>query len=310
MKLTRRGALGLVTAALVAAGGGAALAAHAANPPAPITAVTHIQNDPDSGNGGTWADDQITRTLTVTLDSPQPNGTPAGALAYTATISDTGTFTTRPGAFTPNQVVPGQTIANVVSGTLTGSATYSVVAPAADVPDASNVLPALNDGGVAATGDRTTGDWPAQAFPVPGSADVTLGAWSWTYTTAAGETWTDASTNGYGDLLHDGNITGLLAPAPVIIALSHGQATATTPNHETVSFDQSGAASWDEFYIVGPGAINGHKGWIYGKLGTNFGFYTGLKAHHGYTVYYTPVEGRGSNVQVPGSHSGYVYFVS
>lgn len=310
MKLNRRGALGLVTAALVAAGGGAAFAAHAADAPAPVTAVTHIQNDPDSGNGGgTWAIDQIDRTLTVTANSDQ-SATQLGFIAYTATIADTGTFETRPFALTPNQVIPGQRIAHVVDGTLTGSEVYTILAPAADVPDAANVEAALNDGFAPPSGAQSTRNWPVQAFPSATDVTVTPGNWSWSYTSAAGEMWTDSSLNGDGNLVQDGNITGLLAPPPVLIRLSHGHATATSPNRETVSFTQSGAASWDEFYIVGPGAINGHKGWVNGKLGLNFGYYSGLKANHGYTVYYTPVEGKGSSVQVPGSRSGSVYFVS
>jgi hypothetical protein len=77
-----------------------------------------------------------------------------------------------------------------------------------------------------------------------------------------------------------------------------------------VYYIQSGAASWDHFTIVGPGAINGHQGWVNGHLGLNTAVYGGLEYHHGYTVYYQPVTGPGSTTPVPGSHWGYVYFVS
>ena len=73
---------------------------------------------------------------------------------------------------------------------------------------------------------------------------------------------------------------------------------------------QSGAASWDHFTIVGPGKINGHQGWVYGNLGLNVAVYGGLQYKHGYTVYYQPVIAQGSTTPVPGSHWGYVYFVS
>lgn len=295
-------AAGLASAAALALGG----TAHAATS---VTALTHIQNDPDSGNGGTWATDQIDRTLSITANDDQ-SATPSGFIAYTATISDTGTFETLPSAFTPNQVIEGQRISHVVDGKLVGNAVYTILAPAADVPSTANVETNLNDNFNVPAAPQSVSYWPLQAFPSSSGVTVTLGNWSWSYTSAAGELWVDASLNGDGNLVQDGNITGLLSPPPVFIRLSHGQATATSPNRETVSFTQSGAASWDEFVIVGPGAINGHKGWIYGNLGTNFGYYSGLKANHGYTVYYTPVEGKGSDVQVPGSRSGSVYFVS
>ena len=97
------------------------------------------------------------------------------------------------------------------------------------------------------------------------------------------------------------------APVP---RLSHGRAVYIAPTRENVYFIQSGAPSWDHFLIVGPGAINGHQGWVNGKLGLNVGVYTGLLYHHGYTVFFQPVTGRGSTTPVPGSHWGYVYFVS
>jgi len=97
---------------------------------------------------------------------------------------------------------------------------------------------------------------------------------------------------------------------PPVPTLSHGHAVELTPVRENVYFVQSGAASWDHFTIVGPGKINGHQGWVNGKLGLNVAVYGGLEAHHGYTVFYQPVEGQGSTTPVPGSHWGYVFFVS
>ena len=301
------GAFAPLAAAALAVGVQWGSAANAA--PTTVTAVTHVYNDPDSGNNGTWATDNFERTVTVTLDSPQPVSTPAGFLAYTATVSDSGTFVTHAGAFTPNQSVVGEKISHDAKGTFSGSASYLITAPSTDA--LGSTFPAtLNDNNVPATGAQTTSNWPEQAFTPETGVNVTLGNWSWTYNTPAGETWTDASTNGDGNLVQDGNITGLLVKPLHPPFLSHGHGTATAPTRETVSYVQGGSASWDKFYIVGPGAINGHQGWVDGQLGLNFGYYSGLEAHHGYTVYYTPVEGQGSNVQIPGSHGGYVYFVS
>ena len=92
--------------------------------------------------------------------------------------------------------------------------------------------------------------------------------------------------------------------------LSDGHAVEITGARENVYYIQSGAASWDHFEIVGPGAINGHQGWVNGHLGLNTAVYGGLEYKHGYTVFYQPVTGPGSVTPVPGSHWGYVYFVS
>lgn len=310
MKLNRRGILGLAAAAVVA-GGGAAFAATGSVSAAPVSAVTHVYNDPDSGNGGTWATDAFDRTVTVTLGSQA--GVTAGFTKYSAHVSDTGTFETVPGARTPNQSVAGQVISHAVGGTFSGAADYTVLAPSTDAVGAASSFPAtLNANFHALTGPQSTSLWPEQAFASTAGLTVTLADWGWTYATPAGESWTDSSAagNADGNVVADGNITGLLAPPPVVIRLSHGHGTATAPTRETVSYQQSGAASWDMFYIVGPGGIDGHKGWVNAKLGLNFGYYSGLEAGHGYTAYYTPVTGQGSETQVPGSHGGYVYFVS
>ena len=105
----------------------------------------------------------------------------------------------------------------------------------------------------------------------------------------------------------DAVVQPVYAPVP---RLSKGHAVALNPVRENVYYWQSGAASWDHFTIVGPGKINGHQGWVNGHLGLNTAVYGGLEAHHGYTVFYQPVTGPGSTTPVPGSHWGYVYFVS
>jgi hypothetical protein len=112
-------------------------------------------------------------------------------------------------------------------------------------------------------------------------------------------------------------LTAVVAPffegVPV---LSGGRATeGVNPSRENVSYIQSNVASCDHFTIVGPGAINGHQGWVPGVVGLNVAVYGGLLQHHGYTVYYQPVTGPancsgGSTTPWPGSHFGYVYFVT
>ncbi len=92
--------------------------------------------------------------------------------------------------------------------------------------------------------------------------------------------------------------------------LSGGHAMKVNGSREDVFFIQSGAASWDKFTIVGPGKINGHQGWVNGKVGLNEAVYGGLENNHGYTVYYQPVTGQGGSTPVDGSKMGYVYFVS
>jgi hypothetical protein len=92
-------------------------------------------------------------------------------------------------------------------------------------------------------------------------------------------------------------------PIPV---LSHGRAYATAPTREIVTWQQT-VPSWEKFVIVGPGAINGHVGWV--PPGTQTGYYEGLEAHHGYTVTYTPYTAENGH-PIKGAIPGSVYFVS
>jgi hypothetical protein len=93
------------------------------------------------------------------------------------------------------------------------------------------------------------------------------------------------------------------APIPV---LSHGRAIAIAPTRELVTWQQT-VPSWEKFVIVGPGAINGHVGWV--PPGTQTGYYAGLEAHHGYTVTYTPYTAKDGH-PIRGAQPGSVYFIS
>lgn len=95
------------------------------------------------------------------------------------------------------------------------------------------------------------------------------------------------------------------APLPVPV-LSHGKAVATAPTREIVTWQQT-VPSWEKFTIVGPGAINGHIGWV--PPGTTIGYYSGLEAHHGYTVTFTPYSAK-DGFPIRGAIPGVVYFVS
>lgn len=294
------GTTAVAAGALAFAGAGAASAA-----PMPsvssVSAVTHVLNRPDSGNGGTWAYDSFARTLTVTRDPSHDGG---GKLAYTATVTDKGTFSAVQGSGTPNQADAGEKVAHAVKGTFSGGISYTVTASPGDHLTAVAAV-TENDHFAAPSGEDTTASWPEKAFASPAGVTVTEDSgWSWTYSTGC-ESWTDSSANGDGNLAGDGNITGRECRVPV---LSHGQGVYWEPTREKVTFEQS-QPSWDEFTIVGPG-FNGQHGWVDGMRGLNTAYYEGLSPHHGYTVLYTPVTGPGSTHQVPGTHTGYVYFVS
>ena len=116
-----------------------------------VTASTSITGRPDSGGGGTWATDSMTRTLTITS---------LGGGAYTAAIADSsGRFATIPGAYVPDQAAsPGVKFAEWLTGTFSGHASYSFTA--SETPSAS-LVPAT------ATGSRPTdtSDWYKLAFP-------------------------------------------------------------------------------------------------------------------------------------------------
>jgi hypothetical protein len=91
-----------------------------------------------------------------------------------------------------------------------------------------------------------------------------------------------------------------------------GHAVDIAPTRENVYFSLGGVKTptWVHFQIFGPGPIDGHQGWVLAQPGENVGVYTGLEANHTYVSFYTPVTGRGSTTQIPGSHGGHVTFVS
>ena len=137
------------------------------------TAVTLITNDPDTGHGNpaVWATDTIFRIVTVTrgsAESASACGTTSGACyAYTATLHDTGSFTTIPGAGTPNQACTGcagEQIRREVTGSIQGSYTVTFNASSGS-PSAARVKPHHNDHGNAAVAPYTSTTWGEQFLP-------------------------------------------------------------------------------------------------------------------------------------------------
>jgi hypothetical protein len=213
-----------------------AFALPASAAPISVSGTTYLPDNLDSGNGtavvhgliGGWAIDTFDRTLTVetspacTLDAPS-----AAYTCYSATISDSGTFTTLPGngrAPNPNSVPdPGTNIAYPpVSGPFSGSDSYLFWAT--EAPAVANIADVVNNHGDVASGKDSTSGWYAQAFPVgtdfaAGNATgIEQDSWGWNYASVTGvgkhtlgvvcESWTDSYANGAGDTPADSNVTG------------------------------------------------------------------------------------------------------
>jgi hypothetical protein len=216
---TSRGArVAAVSAAAVGAAGAVAIGAAPAGASTPVvTATTYVANNPDSGDNGTWAYDDLHRTLVITPAGTTACDSLSGFSAttdacYNSTVTDNGRFNTIPGAAYPNGAITGE-ISHAITGTMTGSASYTFYAPSADVPSAANVLSYLDDDFSVPTAPADLlGTWYLQAFPPSEQADVYQGGllnnWIWTYTDACTEKWVDSADDNAGDGVADGNITG------------------------------------------------------------------------------------------------------
>lgn len=152
--------------------------------PQTFTAHTTFQHVSDVGGGGVWASDDITRTLTITETGATPVPSGGKVYHYTATIADTGTFETLPGALTPNQGGQNkfQHINGIVGGTLTGTASYTFSSTYTPNNTPNLGVPGYVGGPNAAA---PTATWWEQAFPglaAPGFTGETSGPSSRTYT--------------------------------------------------------------------------------------------------------------------------------
>jgi uncharacterized protein (DUF2141 family) len=355
MKVNRKGVVGLVAAAVVAVGTGAAFAA--TSQPAVTYADTSVQ-----ASSFVW-DHEITGTATA---ATRQVGTGPDIYAVTLTgLSGDEPFSADRAvtyAITSSPDIDGVTLSVTNSGApgeVTGgiSADGTLNAGANSFVDATATLTATDtDGDVAIVTVPVTVRTNSVSWNHLAGLAITDEVYSITagdtnpngsVTFAAKDTDVEAITIGESNLpagLASGNpllpgtavpgkykdllvtatdasgatatgsflltVNGSTAPAAAVPVLSHGSATSVNPVREDVYFDTT-VSTWVHFQITGPGAINGHQGWVYAVAGQlNEAVYGGLEAGHGYTVYYTPVEGKGSTVQVPGTTTGYVYFVT
>jgi hypothetical protein len=219
----------------------AAVSAQASAPPATVTATTTIQQRPDGGNFGNWAQDNFKRVATIHRGgavalSNCPGSTTGKCFVWTFVIADSGTFTTEPAGnlaiYNGNAPRTG-TLDTQVTGTFAGGTktgtffTDQNAAPCtlSGTKCVSSLVPTSeNDQDGLPQGETTTGNWVEQFFSSgvfnsaanPGGPD--LGSWSWTYTLAFGKDaacpndsyrWVDSAANGGGAVNTDGNI---LAP--------------------------------------------------------------------------------------------------
>jgi hypothetical protein len=287
---------------------GAPIAAQAA--PSSISVSTQVSNRPDSGNGGTWAYDTFKRTLTVTRDVSLDAAAPEGDVGYTATVHDLGSFSAIQGNNTPNQVVPGTKIAHHVNGSMSGGISYVVYAPSADA--LTGVVPATEDDNFGSA-LVTTGNWPKQVFATSVGVTVTENNdWGWTYKTAC-EQWVDSASNGDGNLVADGNITGKICTPHLPPFVYAGHVITVNNNRASVGWSESpfgwpndGNGKCEEVRIFGFGfTVNGspHIGFTcdHGTSNTNVGFLTGLTPGHNYFLQVVPAQGTyGNHHPIPG----------
>lgn len=321
-----------VTALAAGVTWGASTAANAAPLTALFSVTTHITNNAGAGNGGNWATDGVTRTLTVSTDA---NGAdcaaslPAGNVCYSAHVVDHGFFHAIAGAGTPNQFIPGTTILHAVPGTLNGTADYAFYAPSGDVPSAANVLTALDDHGThLSSGPDSTSGWYLQAFTSTGQGSVhgtgLLNTWAWKYSTGC-ETWVDSAANGQGNLANDGNITGVICKPvlPTVPFVYAGHVLTGDQHNATVGWLDgipNSAAAWKMGTEPG-GAVNhcvevfvygfdrpagtAHVGFTCdnGNPAANVGYLRGLEPGHTYALFVQPAMGTyGNNEPIPGTN--------
>jgi len=194
--------------------------------------VVTLADRPDSGNHGTWATDQITRTAKVCHQIFAQAQADNATWHYTATVVDDGHFiTVAGGANSPNK---GVAIGHVVPGYLGGQFTATFTAPGywrgwlgKDWTGKTLTGPA----GSAANPTTSTYVKALWKYGFEGSA--LNNDWTWTYWTCskslagALERWTDDyKTDGQGK--EDGDITGKPCPTPSPVPTTAG-ATPSTP---------------------------------------------------------------------------------
>ena len=149
-----------------------------------MSATTNVSGRDDSGGNGNWATDTFVRSLTVTRHEAAAVSNCGGGVPscwyYTGTLSDSGTFTTDTGAYTPDQ--GGAGAEDKITGTLSQLRRGLPVAfyTSSSLPDTS-VMPSSVTGN-----SPSTGAWYEQCFRpdiVHGRANLI--DWSSTYNAPA-----------------------------------------------------------------------------------------------------------------------------
>lgn len=183
-----------------------------------VTATTHLSARADSGGNGNWALDNFTRVASVTSQGRVPSVNCGASYtgpcyAYTASLKDSGRFTTIKGAFTPNQGAPytGTLIASRVKGQFKGYGTFTTFY--ATAKPKAQLVPKFVVGNP--PGDESS-NWPNLFFPsgttLVGVNEATFGYFYTAHVRhhhhAGKQHWADTSANGAGQLPADGNITG------------------------------------------------------------------------------------------------------
>lgn len=192
--------------------------------PVSASASFTLSGRDDSGAGGNWAKDNITRLVTVTRHGAAP-ASDCGASAtqcwfYTDVITDTGTFTTDAGALTPNQLCTEPTVGTcaglhingTVVGTLSGGGDQEFFADSPS-PTVPSTLSYIGNNPIGTSewyklffgGGTHFGLAAATSFGTPWTT------WGWNYLAPATcETWKDTMPDaGNGTFLADGNIAGV-----------------------------------------------------------------------------------------------------
>jgi hypothetical protein len=180
-------------------------------PPSNVfTATTSLTNRPDSGGQGNWANDAMTRTLTIKETGYTGSGA-STVYTYAGTVSDTGTFKTIPGAFTPNQggTNHNKTITGIVQGSMSGGGSYTFTATSLPTHERNLGVPDHESGPATDGSPQTTSLWFEQAFPASTKfGSPVFDPWSWTYLVGSGNGCTQGNSNGRGNSRGRGNDSG------------------------------------------------------------------------------------------------------
>ena len=267
MNLRKTLVIAVTALATLGVSGGIA-AASSVNPAASnqVGAGIYFPDTGDSGHGGIWADDSFSEAMVVTQTGnadPSHCGGNTPCYSFTATATDMGSFGTRNGAGTPNQVVPGLTIGGKVPGLMSGNLRWGTFY-ADTLPLASRVQSKVDNHGTHVDGQ--TGNMINQFFPhtvtggVTSSPDVfglSLDSYDFEYSAKCfpSQHWSDTSANGDGNLAGDGNITGG-NHCTQIRTLTHAAVSRVVPNLKNVGgFTPSTAVT-----NVGTTGVSGGKG--------------------------------------------------